>query len=89
MGYAMGLAFTVKVVILRGRIINFKTINGNREWVTQINLISMHGQIIPPFIIFKGKQHTNILWETAEKAIGEYLIGITENGWLNEEIGLK
>jgi hypothetical protein len=30
----MGLAFSAKVVILRGRIINFKTINGNREWVT-------------------------------------------------------
>ena len=33
-GYVMGLAFAAKVVILRGRIINFKTINGNREWVT-------------------------------------------------------
>jgi len=30
----MGLAFFAKVVILRGRIINFKTIDGNREWVT-------------------------------------------------------
>jgi hypothetical protein len=33
-GYVIGLAFTAKVVILRGRIINFKMINGNREWVT-------------------------------------------------------
>ena len=33
-GYAIRLAFTIKVVILRGRIINFKMINGNREWVT-------------------------------------------------------
>ena len=30
----MGLAFVAKVVILRGRIINFNIINGNREWVT-------------------------------------------------------
>ena len=30
-GYIIGLAFTAKVVILKGRIINFKTINGNRE----------------------------------------------------------
>jgi len=75
----MGLAFAVKVVILRGRIINFKTINGNREWVTQINSIGMHRQIIPPFIIFKGKQYTDLLWETVKEAIGEYLIGITEN----------
>ena len=30
-GYTIGLAFTAKVVILRDRIINFKTINSNRE----------------------------------------------------------
>jgi len=30
-GFAIGLAFSAKVVILRGRIINFKTVNGNRE----------------------------------------------------------
>ena len=30
-GYIMGLAFSTKVVILRGRIINFKMIDGNRE----------------------------------------------------------
>jgi len=32
-GFAMDLAFSAKVVILRG-IINFKTVDGNREWVT-------------------------------------------------------
>ena len=88
-GYAMGLAFTVKVVILRGRIINFKTIDGNREWVTQINLIGIHRQIIPLFIIFKGKQYTDLLWETVKEAVGECSIGIMENSWLNKEIGLK
>ena len=31
MGYIIGLVFFIKVVILKGRIINFKTINGNRE----------------------------------------------------------
>ena len=89
MGYAMGLAFAAKVVILRGRIINFKTINGNREQVIQIDLIGMHRQIIPLFIIFKGKQYIDLLWETVEEAVGKYLIGITENGWLNKEMGLK
>ena len=89
MGYAMGLAFAAKVVILRGRIINFKTIDGNREWVTQIDSIGMHRQIILLFIIFKGKQHTDLLWETVEEAVGECLIGMIENGWSNEEMGLK
>jgi len=88
-GYVIGLAFAAKVVILRGRIINFKTIDGNREWVTQIDSIGIYRQIIPPFIIFKGKQYIDLLWETVKEAVGEYLIGITENGWLNKEIGLK
>ena len=87
-GYTIGLAFATKVVILRGRIINFKTINGNREWVTQINSISIYRQIILPFIIFKGKQHTDLLQETAEEAVGECLIGI-QNGQSNKEMGLK
>ena len=39
----------------------------------------MYGQIILPFIIFKGKQYMDLLWETAEEAIGKYLIGMTEN----------
>jgi len=88
-GFVIDLAFSAKVVILRGRIINFKTVNGNREWVTQVDTIGIYRQMIPPFIIFKGRQHTDSLWETAEEAIGDCLIGIIENGWLNKEIGLK
>jgi hypothetical protein len=33
-GFAMGFALSAKVVVLRGNIINFKTIDGNREWVS-------------------------------------------------------
>ena len=49
----------------------------------------MHGQIIPPFIIFKGKQYIDLLWETAEEAVGECLIRIMENSWSNKEMDLK
>ena len=49
----------------------------------------MHGQIIPPFIIFKGKQYIDILQETAKEAVGKCLIEMTENGWSNGEMGLK
>jgi len=73
------LAFSAKVVILKGRIINFKIVNGNREWVTQVDVIGIYRQTIPPFIIFKGWQHIDSLWETIEEAIGDYLIGIIEN----------
>jgi len=33
-GYAIGFAYSAKVVILRGNISNFKTINGLKEWVS-------------------------------------------------------
>jgi len=53
--YTIGFAYSAKVVILRGNIINFKTINGSREWVSWIDSISIYRQIILPFIIFKGR----------------------------------
>ena len=54
-GYAMGLALSAKVVVLRGRKQAFKTVNGSREWVSQVDCIEMGGKTIPPYIIFKGK----------------------------------
>ena len=55
MGFVMGLAFGAKVVILKRIIINFKIVNGNREWVTQVDVIGIYRQTIPPFVIFKGR----------------------------------
>ena len=54
-----------------------------------MDAIGIYGQTIPPFFIFKGRQHTDFLWETAEEAMGNCSIGMTENGWSNEEMGLK
>jgi hypothetical protein len=51
----MGLAFSTKIVILRGRILNFKTVNSNREWVTKVDIIGIYRQMIPLFVIFKGQ----------------------------------
>ena len=53
--YAIGFAYTAKAVIQCGNISNFKTINGLKEWVSQINVIGIHRQTIPLFIIFKGR----------------------------------
>jgi len=88
-GYAIGFAYSAKVVVLRGSLINFKTINGLREWVSQINAIGMHGQIIPPFIIFRGRQYTASLWQEAIEAVGDCTIGMSENSWLNQELSIK
>ena len=32
-GYTIGFIYSAKVVILRGNVINFKIINGSKEWV--------------------------------------------------------
>ena len=86
--YAMGFTYSAKVVILQENITNFKTINGSREWVLQIDLISIYSQIIPPFFIFKGRQHTESLQEEAVEAVGDCAIGISENGWLNQQLSM-
>jgi hypothetical protein len=49
----------------------------------------MQGGIIPPFIIFKGRQYIESLWQEAEEAIGECTIVISENGWSNQELGVR
>jgi hypothetical protein len=87
-GYTIGFAYSAKVVILQGNITNFKTVDGSREWVLQINSISMYGQIIPPFFVFKGHQHTESLWQEAVEAVGDCTIGISENGWSNQQLGM-
>ena len=81
--YAIGFAYSAKVVVLQGSLVNFKTINRLREWVLQINGIGIYSQTIPPFIIFRGRQHTALLWQEAVEAVGEYTIRMLENGWLN------
>ena len=75
--YTIGFTYSAKVVILRGNIINFKTIDGFREQVLQINTIGIYRQIIPPFIIFKGRQNIENLQQEVEEAIGEYIIAIS------------
>lgn len=78
-GYAIGFTYSAKVVILRGNTSNFKTINGLKEWVSQINTIGIHRQTMPLFIIFKGRQYTDLLWQEAIRAIGECSIRMLEN----------
>ena len=88
-GFIIGLAFTTKVIVLKGRVINFKTIDKNKKWVTQMDVIGIYGQIIPPFIIFKGQQYIDSLQKTTKEPVSDYSIGIIENSWLNGEMGFK
>jgi len=82
-GTLIGYVYSAKVVILRGRATNFKTVNGSREWVSQIDCIGIVGTTIPPFIVFKGHVYTERMWEEAYEALSNCAIGVNKNGWLN------
>ena len=88
-GTLMGYTYSAKVVILRGRATNFKTVNSSREQVSQINCISIAGTTIPPFIVFKGHVYTKRMQKEAYEALSNCAIGVSKNSQLNQEIGLK
>ncbi len=61
---------------------------GDREWVTVIEAINACGWCLPAFIIFKGKVHL-ILWYENTNLLTDWVIALSENGWTNNELGLK
>jgi len=57
-GFTMGVAGSVKVVTaLERRNRPLGVHPGNREWVTLITGVNVRGWVIPPFFIFKVKNH--------------------------------
>lgn len=57
----------------------------NREWVSILECISADGQLLPPFIIFKGKVQKEA-WLQQLLAGGK--IALSEKGWTNNTLGL-
>jgi hypothetical protein len=89
-GFSMGLAYSARVVVFQDyHKGSFKTVDGSREWVTSIDTIASNGRSTPPFLIFKGKQHTQALWDEAKVSLGTCAICLTENSWSNTEIGFQ
>lgn len=60
---------------------------GNREWVTIIQGISAAGWAIPPFIIFAGQYHLSA-WYEGDDIPGDWAIGLSDNGWTTNELGV-
>ena len=61
---------------------------GNREWVTSIMAINAMGRSIPPFIIFGGKYHLSS-WYEEPSIPRDWVFAMSENGWTNNELGVK
>jgi hypothetical protein len=59
----------------------------NREWTTVIKGINAKGWAIPPFIIFQGHNHLSN-WYEEDDLPHDWVIGVSENGWITNELGL-
>lgn len=86
-GFQMGVIATANVITgseRAGRPVCIQP--GNREWVTAIESICADGTSIPPMVIFEGKVHiSNWYIETLPT---DWVIGVSEKGWTNDELGL-
>lgn len=87
-GFMMGMITSQLVITGRERRGRRKALQpGNREWTTVINSINAIGWSLPPFIIFKGKQHINT-WYDDPTDIEDWVIGVSANGWTTNEHGV-
>ena len=86
-GFAMGLISTAKV-ITRAEYYSRRALlqPGNREWVTVIESISASGFVLPPCIIFKGKNYIESWFDDLP---GDWRFEVSPNGWTSDEIGLR
>jgi hypothetical protein len=87
-GFQMGVISTAKVVTGTDRAGRPRTIQpGNREWVTVIETVCASGIAIPPLVIFEAVMH-QAAWYKNGILPHDWAIGVSENGWTTNEIGL-
>jgi hypothetical protein len=88
-GFMMGQISTGAVVTASERRGRPKAVQpGNREWTTVIHGINAKGWAIPPFIIFKAHHHLSA-WYKEEALPHDWVIGVSENGWTTNKLGLE
>jgi hypothetical protein len=86
-GFAMGLTATARV-ITRAEYYGRRSVlqPGNREWVTVIESIRANGDVLPPCVIFKGKNYRESWFDDLPN---NWRFEVSENGWTTDEIGLR
>jgi len=84
----MGVITTAKVVTGTDRAGRPRTTQlGNREWVTIIECINALGVVIPLLVIFEAVMH-QAAWYKDDIIPHNWSIGVSDNGWTTNEIGL-
>ena len=84
-GFMLGVISKVKVMISRSEKKQYMMQCGNREWVSLIEAVSVVGEVLRPYIIFKAVNHQKSWTEAYPKAT----IACSLNGWTDNKIGLS
>ncbi|KAF2179752.1 CENP-B protein, partial [Zopfia rhizophila CBS 207.26] len=60
----------------------------NRDYLTSVEAISASGEVIPPMLILKAKNHL-AQWYNHTEIPGDYhLLGVSDSGYNNDELSL-
>ena len=86
-GFFCGVTKSSYVVIERGMKRAFVNNPLNRDWITSVEAISADGRVLPPLLIMAGKVHLQGWYQ--QQLPGDYRIGVTDNGYVNNEFGLQ
>jgi hypothetical protein len=85
-GFQIGVGGSVKVVTASEiRLQPISRQAGDREWVTLIAAVNAAGWLVPPFFIFKAKNHNQSWYHNHPK---EWRIAVSDNGWTTNEVGV-
>jgi hypothetical protein len=88
-GFMMGVISSGMVVTGAERHGRPKSVQpGNREWVTVIQAINAAGWAIEPFIVVAGQNHLSN-WYQECNLPRDWAIITTQNGWTDNDTGLK
>jgi hypothetical protein len=85
-GFQIGVGGSVKVVTAAEIRLNpIGRQPGDREWITLIAAVGAGGWLVPPFFIFKGKNHNQSWYHNNPK---DWRIAVSDNGWTTNEVGV-
>jgi hypothetical protein len=85
-GFQIGVGGSIKVVTASEIRINpIGRQPGDREWITLIAAVNAVGWLVPPFFIFKGKNHNQSWYHNHPK---QWRIAVSDNGWTTNEVGV-
>jgi hypothetical protein len=86
-GFSIGAINATRVIIDRTQNIRYSAYPGRQEWVSVIECISMDGNALPPFIIFKGKTLSSC-WISPCTSL-DWFFSCNNEGWTSNEHSKK